>query len=481
MSRATLIAILIALIALIASPVPAQPDVRSIGTPLIFQWQSGELENGVSLRAWSGLIAMLGWAEITFPDGETATQWMVTPLIQHERITSQDASKWVIFPFVWYHQGPPEGDGGRGFAVIPLYWRERIRFGELASSTFYLFPFFRREDDLSQRSAEGEMTVTHESRWGIWPVTWGWVDETFHHFNVFYPLNIWEPGHRLHIFPVLWWGQNYLSILPPLWGRWDGSASLPLEGHPEPVPVREHFQYVLFPLWLHFTQEVGEEGIYDENHLLWPILAWGDGGGRWERRVFPLYRQAHWEREGQERDRLWLLTPLYWRRRDHVDGEQTLSYDFLVPLLWNARWREPWEGGREQHVEVLFPLWIRHLVNDETRALWAPFPLLYAAWGDPESEDATIPEFQTRIGILLSGYSRWANGDSLFDILLFGFTRERQDTEIRTRTLLIFSTQRDPVDDTARVALLWRLFEYERAGDDRGLRLLYMPWRIPLP
>lgn len=481
MKRLFAAALLCLILSIAALPAQTeQPQVRYRGVPLLLNHIGVDLPQGGAISAWRVLILFTTLHETDVAGEVVRGKVSLFPIFH---FSHDEASRLrYIFPALWYrNHDEMAGYDARGWGIIPLAWWDNTDATGVEMRTRIIIPFYRHREAPTGDIENTEVVDIND--WGVFPAFWGWRDGAFSHLHVF-PLMFWKPDQSFTLFPLIWSGDGHFSLVP-LFG-WYENSYIPSERiNPEGDEWTQRFQYFLFPLYIHFTEDRGESNHYSEHHALWPIFAWGDGPTRFERRIFPLWRRSGESIADVERTSIWALFPIYWQGRIHASGQLVRAHDVVFPLYFDFRWLTLSElpgqdktGEIENRFRISFPFWIQRSLNGETRDLSILWPLFIGKWR-PESRNTV---FGYRLGILLSGFTREANGDSVFDILFYGFRRERTGPEVHSRTLgIVFSTDRDPEADTARVALLWRLFEYERQGDERGLRLLYLPWQIPLP
>jgi hypothetical protein len=385
----------------------------------------------------------------------------------------------------------------------------------------------------SRRVTKSQGERVQEEDWGILPVTWGRIDDRFDHLHV-WPIFFWKPDKHLFAFPVLWWGEDYTYVVP-FYGRSE-------RRHDDSVHETE---FLLFPLWHRETEHEAGKVVADKRNVLWPLITWRHWENARYRHVLPLWLHSEtskpdgretltsvlppliWrgreERGGETVLKRDIVLPLFWRKREHLQGRLDEAFDFVIPLwarhrewqdaerldraidvvipLW-LRYRD-WSGDRltdswdvlfplwwdfqdfdrERRLTGLAPLWFREAVRGETRRLSVLWPLIQMRWPDPVTAAPEDPSFALSVAWILGGFERWADGDILVDLLggpLWQRDREGAATGIRLLWHL-WRRESDPEADTARAALLWRFLEYTREGDDRDLRLLFLPWRIALP
>ncbi|NUP89443.1 MAG: hypothetical protein HUU25_06430 [Candidatus Sumerlaeia bacterium] len=491
----------LSLLPLLLLPAPARgQDLHREGIPVVAERSHGVAPDGTRLTLWRVLLAVFTSRTVERPSGDISATWTLLPLFRRVTDTSTELSSWTapfpvplahrshdrqshrtyVFPLLWYGRQAGETDVTSGFAVIPLLWRDSRLLRTHRSEITYAFPFWR----LRLLAAEAEPGAAPLiDNFGLFPVTWGWRRDELDHVNVLYPLFIWEPGRRLHLVPFLWSGPGYFSIAP-FYG-WYAAQHQEMGASGAPVAVDERFEYWLFPLLIRFEQSRSDTSSpYVETHVLWPLLLWGDGGGRHERRLFPLWRHATAVTGSRETESTWILTPVHWSGRTTEEGRLIRAHDVIAPFYGRFEWLadQPFQAEGEigvaptdHELTVLLPLTFFHRVDGQPRSLWAPWPLFNAVWS-AESADPQYPVFVWRLALILAGHQRTIEGDTRFSVLGWLFRRQVEDSEVRTQTLWrLVTTERDPAARTARFDILGGLLGYERLGDDRGLRLF--TWR----
>lgn len=182
------------------------------------------------------------------------------------------------------------------------------------------------------------------------------------------------------LFPIAVWGDDpdegaYLFVLPV-------GGTLKSKFFADEIVVRG------FPFWIETTA-----ADWESTHVLWPLIAWGDGPERSHRRALPFFSRT----DGPGVSRRALLWPLLqWATEQR--GERTHHSWFAFPLLGRS-WTE--DGEAEQwtalfpffdfahdertgyvHRSVLWPLHeydLRPGASEKT--WWFPF------WGEYHADD----------------------------------------------------------------------------------------------
>jgi hypothetical protein len=502
LQRSLLIALFLSIpLSITAAPASPEREADSFGVRTLFYHGTWTTDGGTEASRWEVLL-LWNWLRGVSPEGYTGGQWSLFPLIMHSYDTYLKTSTWMIpFPIpLWF--SAKQGEPGDPFwqtlrILVPLAVWSDSHTPLSEARTRFVLPFYRRVEEIDD--PQDDVEPVRVSDWGLIPFVWGWKNDLFDHLHVAPPLFMWDPlyqwdhSERLWITPLYYQGRNrrgnYLA-LGPLWGFWNGDFETVPKEQEEPIRVVHKTRHFLFPLFLYSNEQRGDAEPYIERHILWPLFAWGDGAGRVERRFFPIWRRGTKPVEGGDKTLAFGLFPLYWRTRLRLDDEVVQSRDIVFPLYWNLRgpfnYRDRETGeihqtDLEMHTNTLFPLWFRSTLEGEIRELHLLWPLYLSRYGPPPAEDERR-FFACTVGLLLAKFAQFTDGDSEFRILGPLFKRERSGPEIHSNTLFyLFTTSRDPEAETARAALLWRLFEYTRAGDERGMRLLFLPWKIPLP
>lgn len=455
--------LLIGLTAASVSPLLAQPrepewEPRLTLPPLLITQEASNGARG------SVLWPFIHWRTV---GGET--EWGVRPLFNVRRSSSadrrdldilwplikwerdEDRLDWRLFPFAGgWRVNRQMGDPDRYFIAFPLVWLQR---DPLHRNTIIL-PYMRI------REAEREGQVTFDA---LLPLFFRARDDR-------------NAEQTTFLFPFLWRRERgelaEFDIFPLYWHRWGAPPHrlliLPLFGESEDIDtegnVLERTRMILPPLWVKSEWNNGQQR---RTSLLWPLIAWGGGGGTRLNRFLPLYSYQEYTQSGegfQSRD---LFVPPVLIARHYQAGE---LYERRVtsPLFWwwwgpdsGDRLTESWgvyplfNGGSTEtvgtHFSVFDPLFFIEGTETHSR-----FALLWRLFHRTESED----------------------GDSLREEALWRLYHRTRDGDRSRVSIFPFLTfEREP--HHRRAAFLWRVFELTREPEGRFLRLFFSP-RIPL-
>lgn len=136
------------------------------------------------------------------------------------------------------------------------------------------------------------------------------------------------------ILPLLAWGSEP--------SRGDDRMLFPLYGKLHQKLFADELEFAAFPLWARTRT-----GGWSSTHVLWPLVAWGEGEGRSHARFLPFWSQTD-SPAAQRRTALWPV--LHWNVEQR--GDRTFDGWFVFPF-----------GGRRTSRDGTF---------SETTALW-PF------------------------------------------------------------------------------------------------------------
>lgn len=257
------------------------------------------------------------------------------------------------------------------------------------------------------------------------------------------------------ILPFVGWGGEP--------GQDDWWMAFPLYGQLRQKLFTDEIEFAAFPLWARTRT-----GGWTSTHVLFPLIAWGDGDGRSHRRFLPFWSQTdgpnvsrrtaawpfvHWgtETRGDRTFDGWFVFPFVGHRasRDGSFSEWTALFPFF-------EWSDDARTG-DSHRAVLWPFHktTRRPAEGMSSTWWWPF------WGEHRSEDET------------SQFFAWP----------FGWESERRvGARVARHTMIVpFWMERDagpagePPDRSELRA--WPLFSFERTPS--GVETLRVPELIP--
>jgi hypothetical protein len=229
------------------------------------------------------------------------------------------------------------------------------------------------------------------------------------------------------------------------------------------------FDRIAYHLWpLHARGDAGE---YSEVQILWPLFAYGRGGGRYKLRLWPLYGIDR--REG-ESVRQFFLWPFVHRRAERLDTESPERATYILPV-YGRRDR----GSRHMRFH-LFPLLARqwddaHPGAHRTELLWPIFLRERDRRGGERY--ALRPLFERQSG---EGRASWSVG-----LGLFGRSSLRAEGVEEERLRVLWAGQclrRSAQGVEIRRADLWPLlrFSERRVEGAPPSGFLRVPYLLPM-
>lgn len=214
----------------------------------------------------------------------------------------------VLWP-IWQELESPER---REVRVRPVY--RRIEEGD-ETTVEVLWPLFSRYERPGREKTRvfpfffhqryEDPGGAHDMDWGLFPILYGGSDT--------------EEGDYFLFFPF--------------WGNLKG------------LLAKDEMRFRFFPLYLDTHEDDG----YDSTHLIWPIVSWGDGGGRSDFRILPFY--SHRESEGKS-EYTSVMWPFVSWGRAALDTEHPSTNFLFFPFYGQIESDVAWSRT------VLFPLYM---------------------------------------------------------------------------------------------------------------------------
>ena len=244
------------------------------------------------------------------------------------------------------------------------------------------------------------------------------------------------------VLPFFGWGSD------PEEGNW--WMFFPLYGHVRGKLFADEIEFAAFPLWARTRA-----GNWHSTHVLWPLIAWGEGDGRSHTRFLPFWSQSD-NAAGYRRSLLWPI--IHWGTAEH--GGRTIDSWFVFPLVghrssqdgsyreWTALWPffgwsdDDRNGDRDRSILWPFHKQVDRPAAGEHSTWWWPF------WGSYDSPDEASSFYAWPIGWTgeLRTDRRWSTHDYVVPLWMrraSGPIGEPADhSEIRSWPL--FSFERKP-------------------------------------
>jgi hypothetical protein len=241
----------------------------------------------------------------------------------------------------------------------------------------------------------------------------------------------------------------------------------PLAGHVRQKLFADEIDFAAFPLWTRTRA-----GDWHSTHVLWPLIAWGEGEGRSHARFLPFWSQSDGP-DGSKRTAAWPF--LHWSTLR--TGDRTFDGWFLFPLLGHRTASD--DSYREWTVLWPFFSWSDDArTGDRNRSLFWPIHREIERSADHESSTWWWPFWGT--------YSSDAETSSFYAWPLVWSAEFRDDGGPAGRTTrrtfvvpLWMERESGPTGgapDTHEVRS-WPLFSFERTAT--GEETLRVPELIP--
>lgn len=106
----------------------------------------------------------------------------------------------------------------------------------------------------------------------------------------------------------------------------------------------EEIRWRMFPLYLETT-----DCEHEATHLLWPLIAWGEGGGRTSFRFLPFWSEKDVEGRSWSRSLLW---PLFTWGESELQTDDPVSTFFFFPFYGRSA------SGKSWTTTILFPFFM---------------------------------------------------------------------------------------------------------------------------
>jgi hypothetical protein len=378
-------------------------------------------------------------AEFLYPFGQYKTgsgdiRFNLIPFSSYRNeVLPEGASAWQFFPLYGGRTATGERYGG----VFPFYGTYKERFGR-DRGFFCLWPLYA--------SSVAEDTYRYSILWPFFSYATGGEQA----------LTFWPFGGKI-IKPGVY--EKYYALWPFV-----NNQRLKLDTEdPQtinsvlPFYAREtsntsYRKSILFPFFTHYHQDKGN---YDQWDTPWPFIVRGDGEKYTLRNYFPFY----YNRQEADKSRWAIFWWLYDRRTDTSDGGWELSYRYLFFSTFTTTIDAQ---GKWQEKSRIWPLCFStshegfsHFHAPEPIFLTSPgFDRLFGPWLYLWSQDR---KDSFRQGKAFWGMYRWQE-DQNYHLWELGFLADRETTA-----------------NTSRFRLLSGLVTWERDGNLRRLKMLYLP------
>ena len=447
-------------------------------------------------------------------EGPGSTRWTFRALWPLITIQRNDESRRVrIFPIIWYRN-----------RVGGLTGQEKEEFDK----DFWILPFMLTGSD----SQEGKYFALWPAggmvkgifgkkyiRFVLWPLWVEGQDKNYHSWNVPWPIfGIWRgPDQRgWRLWPI--YGVNAregrfrrVFFLWPLGHHWQTGLDTDAPGEVWAfIPFwakieNKHLRYVTV-LWPFFSRKHDRKSNFVEWHCPWPIFSRAVGPGVRGLKIFPFYSHRF---TGSRSDRTILWKLWHWNTASGRKKRTTRISSLFIFQHLRDEWIEIEEDGKI--IRVAPPLALRNAALAAARTgrnpdaagrkerpvpegqiksrvhtlLWPLFRYRREAggekfftllepwwWRNSEIWDRHYGPFVT-----LYRYQRFADGTKEERALFNLYAHRRSPSQRRVRLFPVFDYRREgeEVADYKRFRILGGIFGYERRGQGKRVRFLWIP------
>jgi len=495
----------------VSVPVPIQwPTPAAVPLPLVSAARDKD-RRSFALRPLVAVESSPGkkrvealWPIVSYRRDQDDRTLMVRPLFWYKRrvrgggVRREVDTDWCLFPFLW---GGNDVREGKYFAVFPLCGVMKGQIGK-KKITFALFPLWYSTVDARYRS------------FGIaWPLIayWRGKDQAGRRLFPFFGVNRREGrfDRRFWLWPFFSsWKTGLDTKLPgkarfvfPLYGR---VTTEKRDKDGELKPFRDQATF-LWPLFSYL--KVADRNL-EEIHTPWPFIGLERADGLSVRKLWPIYG----ERKSNDRRDKFVFWPLYRRSIWHEEEMEHRWYNvalifthrlyrwvdrddgYTLPPAWPesikpipdpriaAGKHTPWrtgEPGSEVHTRRWVLLWpLFHYKRDEDK--YVRFQFLSLFTHRSRAAETLYGPFYT-----LYRYERDETKQKR-ESFLFGLFRHFRRPEgqeapgMRYVNLAGIISYHRRTGISREFSILGGLYGYERVGDRRRYRFLWIPFgRIP--
>ncbi|MGA3267124.1 MAG: hypothetical protein ABSE16_09900 [Verrucomicrobiota bacterium] len=409
---------------------------RSWGLPPLFSWRE---DPAVEYSGYDILYPLL-----TCQSYGKEYLWQFCQLLSFsggQNETNVPADRATLFP-IYFQQRSPDTNLDYT-ALFPIYGdiKGRLFRDEIFFVMFPLYSETHKRDVVTDNYLYPFFDVRHGDRlhgWQFWPVAGQ------EHKDVTYATNGFGETEIIG-------GHDRSFILWPLDMRQDnGLGTTNAEKFRASIPFfavsRSPERDSSSVLWPFFNWIDDREKKYREWELPFPFVVVARGPGKTTTRVFPLYSRAH--NDTTESD--FYLWPIYGYKRYH---DSTLDWErsrILFYLFVDATEKNVETGKARRRVDFL-PLftWHEELNGNRRLQIFAPIEPILPNNGGIERNWSPL-------------WSLWR-------------AEANPRTGAASQSLLWNLYRRDTAPDSKKCSLLFGLFQYQTDGENKRLRLLYIP------
>jgi hypothetical protein len=367
-------------------------------------------------------IQLFSFAGGQEPNGSEKKRFTIFPIYFQQRSPDANDNYTALVPFYGHLQNRLMRDK-IFFVMFPIYSETRKR--DIVTDN-YLFPFFDVQHGDGMHG------------WQVWPLFGARHKVVTTVTNGFGDTGI-VGGYDKYfaLWPIHFWQNNGIGTDDPQKFR----ADLPL------------YTYTRSPkldstsvLWPFFTWIDEREKKYREWQGPWPFVIFARGEGKTTSRVWPLFSQSH-NKTLESDSYLW---PIYRHKEVHADP-LGLTRDSILFYVYSAVTETNTQTGAEKKRRAMLPFftWRRDFDGNERLQIFAPVE----------------PALPNNRGVERNWSPLWS----------VWRCEHNAKTGADSQSLLWNLYRRDTTPGVKKCSLLFGLFRYQSDGENKRLRLFYIP------
>jgi hypothetical protein len=395
------------------------------------------------------------------PAVESRADDLVYPLLTYERYGTQ--YRWQFIQLFSFSGGQEQNEfEKRRFTIFPIYFQQRspdtnenytalvLLYGHLKDRLmrdkifFVMFPIYsetQKRDVVTDNYLYPVFHLRHGDDlrgWQFWPLVGAEHKDVITQTNGFGDVEI-VAGHDkfFALWPIHFWQNTGIGTDDPERFR----ADLPLYS-----TLRSPQRDSTTVLWPFFSWIDEREKRYHEWQGPWPFVIFARGEGKTTSRVWPLFSQSQNKTIGND-SYLW---PIYRHKEVHADPlEQTR--DSILFYVYSAVTEKNTQTGAEKRRLDMWPFftWHRDFGGNERLQILAPVE----------------PALPNNRGVERNWSPLWS---------LWRWEHNAK-SGAASQSLLWNLYRRDTTPGAKKCSLLFGLFQYQFVGENKRLRLFYIP------
>ncbi|HEX5400441.1 MAG TPA: hypothetical protein VFY06_15440 [Verrucomicrobiae bacterium] len=361
---------------------------------------------------------------------------------------NSEGKRFTLFPIYFQQRSPDPNENYTAFAPFYGHLKNRLLRDRIFFVMFPLYSQTQKRDIVTDNYLFPIFDVQHgdgEHGWQFWPL-FGARHKIVTTFTNGFGETVTNGGYEKYfaLWPIHFWQDTGIGTDHPEKFR----ANWPL------------YTYTRSPqfdsttvLWPFFTWIDQREKQYHEWQAPWPIVIFARGEGKTTSRVFPLFSLSH-DHIMEQDSYLW---PLYRHKEVHSDP-LALTRNSVLFYLYTSVTESNTATGADKKRVAMWPFftWHRDFNGNERLQILAPVE----------------PALPNNTGVERNWSPLWS---------LWRW-QHNPETGAASQSLLWNLYRRDTTPDSKKCSLLFGLFQYQSVGENKRLRLFYIPvWKTHQP